>query len=62
MGSIAHMDFPQNVVCRDVSWPSPPTPSSKLFFQSDRPEPPSPLKTFKCNTSYLEECCIMGLF
>ena len=42
MGSIAPMDPKLPSKCRDVSLPSPPTPSSKSFFLSDRPEPSPP--------------------
>ena len=40
MGSIGRMDPKLSSKCRDVSWPSPPTPNSKSFFQSERTEPP----------------------
>ena len=39
VGDNARMDPKLPLKCRDVSWPSPPTPSSKSFFQNDRPEP-----------------------
>ena len=42
MGSIARMNLKHPSKCRDVSWPSPPTPNSKSFFQSESPEPPQP--------------------
>ena len=42
IGSIARMDPKLPSKCRDVSWPSAPTPNSKSFFQSERPEPPPP--------------------
>ena len=32
MGNIARMDEKLPSKCRDVSWPFPPTPSSKSFF------------------------------
>ena len=32
MGSIARMNPKLPPKCRDVSWPSPPTPNSKSFF------------------------------
>ena len=35
MGSIASMDLQLPSKCRGVSWPSPPTPNSKSFFQSE---------------------------
>ena len=34
MGSIARMDPKLPLKSQDVSWPSPPTPNSKSFFQS----------------------------
>ena len=34
MGSIVRVYPKLPSTCRDVSWPSPPTPSSKSFFQS----------------------------
>ena len=41
MGNIARMNPKIPSKCRDVSWRSPPTPSSKSFsFQNDRPGPP----------------------
>ena len=40
MGTIASMDPKLPSKCRDVSWPSPPTPNSKSFFQNERPESP----------------------
>ena len=40
MGNIARMDPKLSSKCRDVSWPSPSTPSSNPFVQNDRPEPP----------------------
>ena len=41
MGNIVRMD-PK--LTSDVSSPSPPTPSSKSFFQNDRPDPPPSIK------------------
>ena len=44
MGSIARMDPKLPSKCWDVSWPSPPTPSSKSFFSKviglNPPTPP----------------------
>ena len=42
MRNIASMNPKLPSKCRDVSWHSPPTLSSKSFFQNDRPEPPPP--------------------
>ena len=53
MGSIARMDPKIPLKCRDVSWPSPSTPSSKSFFQSDRPEPPSLNVNLKAEATWL---------
>ena len=34
MGNIVRMGPKLPSKCRDVSWPSPPTPNSNLFFQN----------------------------